>query len=52
MFPDKPGGFSLYANESWRRYFVYRRSVQDRAPVHLRDDTPTERVEPAGAPLQ
>lgn len=22
MFPDKPGGISLYANEGWRRYFV------------------------------
>jgi amino acid transporter len=21
MFPDKPGGFPLYANEGWRRYF-------------------------------
>lgn len=22
MFPDKPGGISLYANEGWRRYFT------------------------------
>jgi amino acid transporter len=23
MFPDKPGGISLYANEGWRRYFTF-----------------------------
>jgi amino acid transporter len=23
MFPDKPGGISLYANEGWRRYFSF-----------------------------
>ncbi len=22
MFPDKPGGFPLYAHEGWRRYFT------------------------------
>ncbi len=22
MFPEKPGGISLYANEGWRRYFT------------------------------
>lgn len=22
MFPDKPGGIALYANEGWRKYFV------------------------------
>jgi amino acid transporter len=23
MFPDKPGGISLYANEGWRKYFTF-----------------------------
>jgi amino acid transporter len=23
MFPEKPGGISLYANEGWRRYFTF-----------------------------
>ena len=27
MFPDKSGGFSIYANEGWRKYTTHRRPV-------------------------
>ena len=29
MFPDKPGGFPLYAHEGWRKHFDARRAGGD-----------------------